>query len=154
MQFFELRDIRFLRAEWQLAVMAVLFIATIFVVKYFAVDERFLGMPISMMTLLAPLYEEVIFRGLIFGWFARRYDWRIGLIASSLLFGVWHLKNIFWLDTPSLIAQMAWAGLFIGPLLAFVTHKTKSIWPSVIIHQINNIWAPISFVLVHTLKLI
>ena len=41
---------------------------------------------------LAPLAEEVYFRGLLMGWLARHWGMRPAILVSSLAFGLLHLK--------------------------------------------------------------
>ena len=41
--------------------------------------------------LATALYEEVLFRGVIFGMLVRRYSPLIAAVTSSLLFGLWHI---------------------------------------------------------------
>ncbi len=41
--------------------------------------------------LATALYEEVLFRGIMFGMLVRRYSPLIAGVASSLLFGLWHI---------------------------------------------------------------
>lgn len=41
--------------------------------------------------LATALYEEVLFRGIIFGMFARRYSPLVAALLSSFLFGLWHI---------------------------------------------------------------
>jgi membrane protease YdiL (CAAX protease family) len=41
------------------------------------------------------LYEEVLFRGVIFGMLVRRYSPLVSAVWSSLLFGLWHLLPAF-----------------------------------------------------------
>jgi membrane protease YdiL (CAAX protease family) len=41
--------------------------------------------------LATALYEEVLFRGIVFGMFARRYSPLVAAVVTSLLFGFWHI---------------------------------------------------------------
>jgi membrane protease YdiL (CAAX protease family) len=41
--------------------------------------------------LATALYEEVLFRGIVFGMFARRYSPLVAGVVTSLLFGFWHI---------------------------------------------------------------
>jgi len=41
--------------------------------------------------LATALYEEVLFRGIVFGMFARRYSPLVAGVVTSLLFGLWHI---------------------------------------------------------------
>lgn len=93
----------------------------------------------SYMTLIfAPIYEEVIFRGFVLNLFLNIFSVRKAIIYSSLIFGIWHLKNIFFLDSISLTKQVLYTGLIFGPVVTYISYKTKSVWISSIIHN-NNI---------------
>lgn len=89
--------------------------------------------------IFAPIYEEIIFRGFIFHIFLKNFQLFQAIVFSSLLFGLWHLKNIFFLNTYVLAKQIIYTGLIFGPIMALITHKTKNIWPGVILHFLNNI---------------
>jgi membrane protease YdiL (CAAX protease family) len=109
------------------------------------------GLPLKPILVLAPIYEELIFRGFILGAFMKVFSWKKAVIYSSLLFGLWHLKNIFYYEPQQVLTQVLYTGLFLGPILAGLTIKFKSIWPAVIVHYLNNIWSPISFLILEAL---
>jgi membrane protease YdiL (CAAX protease family) len=75
----------------------------------------------------APILEELIFRGLILKGLLQRYQAKKAIIWSAVIFGVIHLNP--WQFVPAFII-----GLFIG----WIYWKTKSVWPGVFIHFINN----------------
>ncbi len=108
-------------------------------------------LPLNPILVLAPVYEEMIFRGLILGALMYSFSWKKALLYSSLLFGLWHLKNVYYYDIQQTLGQALYTGLFLGPILGYLTIKTKSIWPGVILHYLNNIWSPISFILLEAL---
>lgn len=108
------------------------------------------GIPINHFGVFAPLYEEVIFRGLILLALTKFYSPVKAIIFSSLFFGIWHLKNIFFLDTVELVYQIIYASVIIGPVLGWLCLKTRSIWPGVIFHYSNNIWSPVSWMILKT----
>jgi membrane protease YdiL (CAAX protease family) len=65
-----------------------------------------LAMPLAVMVVLAPLYEELIFRG----WILKKW----GLVISCILFGLWHLKNLFYFEVNDV--PIRWPkGLIVGP---------------------------------------
>lgn len=70
-------------------------------------------MPPKPLVLFAPIYEEIIFRGLILGALLTQLSKRQAILYSSLLFGAWHLKNIFFLDLDLLTYQMLYTTLFV-----------------------------------------
>lgn len=77
--------------------------------------------------LLAPLVEEIFFRGFLFQGFRARYGWVKSMLLSSAIFGFAHL------DPASLIPTFV-----LGCLLAYLYHRTNSVWPGVIIHVLVN----------------
>lgn len=77
---------------------------------------------------LAPVIEELIFRGIIMHGLMRNYKpWR-AIFLSGLLFSLFHLNP--W--------QMAYT-FFLGLLLGWVMIKTRSLPFAIIIHSINNL---------------
>lgn len=85
-----------------------------------------------------PIYEEIIFRGFIFGAMLKRLTLKKAIIYSSLLFGLFHLKNTMFFNYRDLISQILLAGIVSGPVWAYLTYKTKSIWLSTILHYATN----------------
>jgi membrane protease YdiL (CAAX protease family) len=101
------------------------------------IDQLALGL--FTVAILAPLTEEVYFRGLVLGWLRRHWGlaWAVGL--SSLLFGIMHLK---WLTPGGAGGMVATVELVaMGVLLAFVAVRTGSLWASFITHGVNNLCA-------------
>jgi uncharacterized protein len=76
---------------------------------------------------LAPLAEEFFFRGFLFQ--ALRRSWGVWLAApaSGLIFGLAHFA-------PDKLVPLA----ILGTALAYVFHKTRSLWPCIILHALNN----------------
>ena len=97
----------------------------------------------KLVIIFAPIYEEVIFRGLVLMFLFKYINRTKSIILSSVLFGLWHLKNYSHLDSFTLLYQVGYAIIFIGPILAYVATKTKTIWVGVILHYTNNIIAPL-----------
>lgn len=94
-------------------------------------EDLALGSPVSFfiaVAIIAPLFEEILFRGYIFDQFERRFA-AIGLtiVASGVLFGLYHL-NIF---------QGVFASI-LGIVLGLSYYWTRSIWIPIIIHFANN----------------
>jgi len=87
--------------------------------------------------ILAPLSEELLFRGIVFKRLQGYFDnfW-LPAIVSSAIFGLYHLN----------LAQGIFAFLF-GMLLCAVYDKLKNLWAPVIIHAGGNL---ISVVLVYS----
>ena len=77
-------------------------------------------------TAFPALLEELLMRGAVLG-VLRKFGDSFAIVASSLLFAFMHASLI----------QFPFAFL-VGLILGFVTVKTNSIWPAVIIHAMNN----------------
>ena len=50
-----------------------------------------------------------------------------------------HLRNIFWVDAPTLLRTMLFAGVILGPILGYVTLRCRSVWPAVCLHHANTL---------------
>lgn len=77
--------------------------------------------------IVAPLTEELLCRGLILGGFLRRYSVRKAVLASALLFAALHV-NPYQFFTP----------FALGVLIGWVFLKTRSLWPCIYAHALNN----------------
>ena len=76
---------------------------------------------------LAPFIEEIFFRGFLFQGLRAQYGWVPAMLISSTVFAVAHL------DPVSLIPTF-----ILGNLLAYLYHRSNSIWPSTILHVLVN----------------
>lgn len=94
----------------------------------FTVPETVPGIILYFITMaLAPAFiEEMIFRGVIMQSLRRSGD-IFALVASSLIFGIFHLNLI----------QMPYA-FIVGLCIGYFVMRTGSLWVGVIIHFINN----------------
>ncbi len=81
---------------------------------------------------LAPIAEEILFRGAIFNLFKDNVGKYVALIVSSVLFAIIHL-NIY---------QASYT-LFIGLFLGIILIKTGSLWLPVIFHIVYNLFGGI-----------
>lgn len=146
MDFLALKPISFLSPSLQIGILALLFVAMVLYQYRHSkkTGKMYSVYPVSVSPLLAPIYEEIIFRGFILFGLLTIYPLIHAAVISSLLFGLWHLKNIFWEGPAGVIKQMAYAGLIIGPILTAITIWSGTIWLAVIVHYLNNLWAPIS----------
>ena len=90
------------------------------------------SLPLAIVSvgIVGPIVEEVIFRGLIFYYFQKRYSVKTAIIVQAILFGVIHLN----------LAQASYA-IIIGLFLGYAYVYTQSIWVPIIIHVVNNIVA-------------
>jgi membrane protease YdiL (CAAX protease family) len=78
--------------------------------------------------LLAPLAEELYFRGLLQGWLRSRFDLWVRVLLSAALFALGHFDSV---------AVMA-STFFLGLVCALVVERGRSLWLSVAIHAVNN----------------
>jgi membrane protease YdiL (CAAX protease family) len=76
---------------------------------------------------VAPVVEEIFFRGFLFQGFRKRYGWLPALLLSSFIFAAAHL------DLASLIPTF-----ILGIILTYVYHRSNSLWPGIIIHFLIN----------------
>ncbi len=94
-------------------------------------SEQFLSLHplllIFFVGILAPVCEEVVFRGAIFGGMKKEGNIFKAIIASGLLFGLLHMN----------INQASYA-FVIGVLLGFLVEATGSIFSSVLFHVLVN----------------
>lgn len=86
--------------------------------------------------IIAPVLEELIFRGIILDGFLQRYDPWKAIIWSSVIFGIAHFN-------PWQFVSAAALGIVIG----WLYWKTRSLWPGIFIHVFNNAGAYIAGVL-------
>lgn len=82
---------------------------------------------------IAPLGEEVLFRGYLWHAFQRHYGVAWALIATAVLFAVGHSTSASQ-GAIVLVSQTTVMGL----LLAWIRHKSGSIWAGCIAHACNN----------------
>jgi uncharacterized protein len=76
---------------------------------------------------IAPLAEELFFRGFIYQALRNSYGVLPGAILSGLIFGAIHLELFK-------IVQLA----ILGVILALLFEKTRSLWSPIILHGVNN----------------
>jgi len=76
---------------------------------------------------LAPIFEEIIFRGTILRGFLSNYSPKKAIIYSALIFGLFHLKP-----------EQVWGAIIIGLFFGWIYYKTKSIGITIILHFIAN----------------
>jgi membrane protease YdiL (CAAX protease family) len=82
---------------------------------------------LAVMALLAPLVEEAVFRGLLYGWLAGRWGTTAAWLVSSVVFAAAHVE----LAHVLLVLPL---GLWFG----WLRQRTDSLWPSLMAHVVNN----------------
>lgn len=86
-----------------------------------------LGIAAVTSTTLAPISEEIVFRGWLFNGLKRRFQVWPAILLSSLAFAAIH-------PSISLITTFVF-----GVLVAIAYEKTQNIWVSILIHALNNL---------------
>ena len=90
--------------------------------------------------IFVPIWEEFIFRGLILVGIWKYQPVWIAVIVSAFLFGIRHYINLFYGGSlASVNEQVIYAGFIFAPILGVLTVKTRSVWPAIILHFLNNL---------------
>jgi uncharacterized protein len=84
---------------------------------------------------LAPLAEELVFRGLLYGWLEGRWGWKVAYAVSSIAFAVAHFEPAHILLVLPLAVVFGW-----------LRWRTNSLLPSLAAHVVNNGFAVASLV--------
>lgn len=79
---------------------------------------------VLLLVLIAPVFEEIVFRGIFMTRWVVKWGYKRGIILSSILFGVLH---------PGVMGPSV-----MGIILCLLYIRTKSLWVSVLFHMINN----------------
>ncbi len=77
--------------------------------------------------LLAPVLEEMLFRGIMLRGFLRQYSRFGAIVGSALLFGLAHM-NLYQFIAATIL------GLFLG----WLYERTRSLWPCIALHAAYN----------------
>ena len=93
-----------------------------------------LGTLFILAVVVAPITEEIIFRGIIFRRWAHKWGAVKGALFSSLLFGCLHFTSCV-------------STFLIGLVLCTLAVKTKNIVIPIIVHTFNNLFAMIPLIL-------
>lgn len=89
---------------------------------------HFLVLAIVAVCVVAPLSEETIFRGFVYGWLRRRLPVALAIPISGAIFAGLH--GVLLLFIP----------LFaVGCILAIVFQASKSLWPGAMVHALFNL---------------
>lgn len=76
---------------------------------------------------VAPLIEEMFFRGFVFPGLRNKWGWQAAAVVSAALFATAHI-------IPTSIPPI----FILGLIFAFLYHISGSIWPSVFMHMLTN----------------
>ncbi|QBI56249.1 CPBP family intramembrane glutamic endopeptidase [Streptomonospora litoralis] len=85
----------------------------------------------AFLAVLTPIGEEFLFRGVLANALLR-YGPVVGVLSSSVVFGLFHGINIV---LP--------AAIVVGIVAAELMRRSGSIWPAVVVHAVNNAALPL-----------
>lgn len=83
--------------------------------------------------IITPVKEEILFRGILYRFLERKYNFLVGIIISSFIFGILH-------------GGLLITATIMGIVLAMLYKKTQSIIPSIILHIVWNSLVSISMI--------
>lgn len=90
--------------------------------------EQYQVLLIIGFAIFTPIFEEIIFRGIILHFFSERFPFWIAAIGTSLLFGIAHTYSLGVMVVTFLM----------GLLMAILCKRTNSILPAILFHIMNN----------------
>lgn len=90
-----------------------------------------------MLVIAAPVFEELIFRGIMLEGLLRKYSPQTSILVSSFLFGFVHLNPWQFIT-----------GFILGIFSGWVYYKTRSLLPSIIIHAAANLCSFVAWMFV------
>lgn len=76
---------------------------------------------------IAPIMEEILFRGILQDALMRKYGVFVGILIASAVFGIVHI-----------IPQQVVNAFMIGIVLGYIYYRTGALLPVILIHCINN----------------
>ncbi|EJO5347877.1 CPBP family intramembrane metalloprotease [Clostridium botulinum] len=79
--------------------------------------------------IMAPIFEEIVYRGIILDELLQKYNHKKAIIISALIFSIIHLNFSQGINA-----------LLLGIILASIYYGTKSLIPVIIIHFLNNLF--------------
>lgn len=83
--------------------------------------------------IITPVKEEILFRGILYRFLEKKYNFLVGIIISSFIFGILH-------------GGLLITATIMGMVFAMLYKKTQSIIPSIILHIVWNLLVSISMI--------
>jgi membrane protease YdiL (CAAX protease family) len=77
--------------------------------------------------IIAPIIEEIFFRGFIFAGLQKRWPWPVAGAISALLFAILHFVPTSYLPI-----------FILGFIFAYLYYRAGSIWPAILMHMLTN----------------
>ena len=88
--------------------------------------------------ILVGIFEETLFRGVLFHGFAARHGVPVAVAVSSVLFGAFHLVNLAAGQALALTLFQCLNATALGLVFCAVLLQTNSLWPAIGLHAIWN----------------
>ncbi|MCB9076972.1 MAG: CPBP family intramembrane metalloprotease [Anaerolineaceae bacterium] len=91
------------------------------------------GFPLMLLfggAIIAPVVEEIFFRGFVFAGLRKRWSWPKAALASAGLFALAHI-------IPTSILPI----FILGTIFAFLYQVSGSVWPAILMHMLTNTFA-------------
>ena len=96
--------------------------------RAFAGGEISVVLPILVFgVVVAPLFEELLYRALLFGWLREQMSPRAAVLISAVVFGAIHFNLLALVPVTVL-----------GVVLALVYHRTNNLWCCITLHALFN----------------
>lgn len=93
------------------------------------------------LVVFAPIFEELLCRGVVLGSLRDRYGVTAAWLVSALFFGLLHVQPVQVINATA-----------VGLILGYVYLATESMWSVMILHALNNAAAYLLMILVVTLE--
>lgn len=91
------------------------------------------------LVVFAPIFEELLCRGVVLGSLRERYGVTVAWLVSALFFGVLHVQPVQVINATA-----------VGLILGYVYLATESMWSVMILHALNNAAAYLLMILAVT----
>jgi membrane protease YdiL (CAAX protease family) len=82
---------------------------------------------VVLVALVAPLAEELAFRGVLLPAFGGVWGMWPAIVVSAALYGAYHLN--LWLLFPTMV---------LGAALGWLAWTRRSLWPAIVLHALYN----------------
>lgn len=104
------------------------------------VETLVMGHPLLMIVtsvVFAPMFEEILFRGMIFSWLYEVNPY-FGHLVSAFLFGFVHVMNALMSGQTSEWLQI-FSYMFMGGALSYLYEKRNNLFVPITTHMLNNL---------------
>lgn len=83
---------------------------------------------ILMVAVIAPIAEEVVFRGVVYKYFRMRFGMVAGIMMNGVLFGLNHAPS--W--------ELVMNAAVMGAFFAYIYERSGTLWTPIIVHGLTN----------------